>query len=213
MLVFLDESGDTWFKFTEWSSNFFTIALVVFNDRKEAESCDMRIELLKQELGKPAWFEFHYSKSSNKIRKIFYEAVAPYDFFYYGIVINKTQLYSENLRIKASFYKYVSSLVFENAKERIDNATLIIDKTGSDTFEQQFSTYLKRRFNEDGSKKIKKVKMQDSAKNNLLQLADYVVSGINRKYTRPDKESYLSVINYREIYVQFRPKEKPTSSP
>lgn len=210
MLVLLDESWDTGFKFDKESSKYFSIWMVIFNDNEDAEDCDKRIDLLKKELGKPSNFEFHYAKSSSKIKEAFFNAVAPYNFFYYGIIINKEALYSDWLKIKESFYKYVCSLVFENAKDKIENATIVIDKNWSWKFESQLQTYLKRKFNGDGTKKIKKVKMQDSHKNNLLQLADYIASGINRKKTKPEKEHYMQIIAHREMYVQFWPKEKPT---
>ncbi|MBI3313947.1 MAG: DUF3800 domain-containing protein [Candidatus Omnitrophica bacterium] len=38
MLVFIDESGDSGLKITEGSSRYFSIALVVFEDREEAGS-------------------------------------------------------------------------------------------------------------------------------------------------------------------------------
>ena len=50
MLVFIDESGDSGLKIGEGSSRYFTVALVVFEDREEATACDQRIELLKREL-------------------------------------------------------------------------------------------------------------------------------------------------------------------
>ena len=50
MQVFIDESGDSGFKFEKCSSRFFTVAMVVFNDSDEAEACDQRIQLLKKEL-------------------------------------------------------------------------------------------------------------------------------------------------------------------
>ena len=131
MLIFLDESGDTGFKFDLESSKYFSIGIIIFNDTEEAEACDARIEQLKKELGKPANFEFHYAKNSNNIREKFFKAVSPYAFFYYGIVINKTALYGEGFKKKESFYKYVCSLVLENAKDKIENATIVIDKNGS----------------------------------------------------------------------------------
>ena len=64
-------------------------------------------------------------------------AVAPYSFFYYGIVINKdsSKLYGDGFRNKSSFYKYACSLVFENAKEKLNNAIVVIDKSGNLNFE------------------------------------------------------------------------------
>jgi hypothetical protein len=131
MLIFLDESGDTGFKFDLESSKYFSIGIVIFNDTEEAEACDIRIEQLKKELEKPSNFEFHYTKNSNAIKEKFFKAISPYAFFYYGIVINKPALYGEGFKNKESFYKYICSLVLENAKDKIENATIVIDKNGS----------------------------------------------------------------------------------
>lgn len=212
MLVFVDEAGDPWFKFEKNSSLFFTIGLVVFEDRDEAIACENRIELLKRELWYSSSFEFHFKSNSKRVRESFFSAVAPYNFFYYGIVINKSFLYSENLQVKDSFYKYVSSLVFENAKEKLVWATVVVDKSWSKNFERQLQTYLKRKFNGDDIQRIKKLKMQDSSKNNLLQLVDYVTSGIHVSYSSPHKDIYMHKLRHREMYVQIWPKEKPTPS-
>jgi len=209
MLVFIDEAWDTGFQFDKHSSQFFTIWMVVFNEYEEAANCDQRIQLLKKELWLHEGYEFHYKKDSDHIKESFFTAVAPYDFFYYGIVINKTLLSSENFQIQESFYKYVCSLVFENAKEKLNHAIVIIDGSYSKDFEQNFQRYLKKKFNTNSEYKIQKVKMQDSRKNNLLQLADYIASGLNREYIWK-RNSFLQIIKHREIHVQFLPKEKPT---
>jgi len=89
MLAFIDESGDPGLKIEKGSSRYFTIALVIFEDRDEALSCDQRIQLLKKEIGWDKTSEFHFKSNSDKIRRTFLRAVSPYNFFYYGIVINK----------------------------------------------------------------------------------------------------------------------------
>jgi len=117
MLIFIDEAWDPWFKFDKHSSQYFTIWMVIFNDNDEAVACDTKIQLLRKELWLNEEYEFHYKKDSDRIKEYFFNAVAPYNFFYYGIIINKELLTSENLRIKESFYKYVCSLVFESFAE------------------------------------------------------------------------------------------------
>ena len=64
MLVFIDESGDSGFKFDKGSSEFFNVSLVIFNDNDEANACDNRIQLLKKELGKSNNWEFHFKESA-----------------------------------------------------------------------------------------------------------------------------------------------------
>jgi len=206
MLVFIDESGDSGLKIDQGSSKFFTVSLVVFEDREEAIACDKRIELLKTELGWPLSSEFHFKNNSNRVRKFFIEAVSRYNFFYYGIVINKdpAKLYGEGFKNKESFYKYACGLVFENAKDKLHEASVVIDQSGSLQFLNQLVKYLKKKMNSD-RRLISKIKMQDSSSNNLLQLADYIAGIIAKSVYRNDGE-YRRMLAHREINVQIWPK-------
>ncbi|MEW6103124.1 MAG: DUF3800 domain-containing protein [bacterium] len=65
MLVFVDESGDSGFKTEQGSSQFFTVALVIFEEPDEAVACDQRIQLLKREMKLPSEIEFKF----NRLRK------------------------------------------------------------------------------------------------------------------------------------------------
>jgi len=210
MLFFIDESGDPGLKIEKGSSRYFTVSLVVFEERDEALACDQRIDLLRKELGWELNSEFHFKRNSDKVRRAFLQAVAPYNFFYYGIIINKNpqKLWGEGFRDKKSFYKYACGLVFENAKEKLESAIIIIDKSGNLDFRRQLAKYLRKRINEKDKKLIKKVKMQRSSGNNLLQLADYVAGVINRSVQKKKKysEEYRKIIAHREIRVQIWPR-------
>lgn len=208
MLAFIDESGDPGFKLEKGSSRYFIVALVMFEDHEEAEACDHRISLLKRELGYPPDFEFHFAHNSHRVRLAFLQAVAPYDFFYFGIVLNKDpeKLWGEGFKFKESLYKYTCSLVFENAKPYLRQAIIVIDKSGRKEFRSQLRRYLQRKASID-SHAIKKVKSQRSRSNNLLQLADYVAGVINRvAQGKPRARDYHRLIAHREIYVQMWPK-------
>lgn len=205
MLVFIDESGDPGLKLKEGSSDYFVIALVVFEDNEEAIACDQRIQLLKRELGLINE-EFHFKRNSDRIRESFIKAVAPYDFFYYAIILDKDRLYYQGFRDKKSFYKYACSLLFENAKEKLNNSIVLIDKSGSLDFQRQLSKYLKLKMN-NRLRRIKLVKAQKSNSNNLLQLADYIASIINRsvQHKKVNAKHYRKMIAHREIRVQIWP--------
>ncbi|TAN62457.1 DUF3800 domain-containing protein [bacterium] len=209
MLVFIDESGDPGLKIESGSSRYFVISLVVFEDHKEAESCDKRISLLGRELGYPDGFVFHFKDNSHKMRLSFLEAVAPYDFNYFGFVLNKdpNKLWGKGFQFKESLYKSACSYVFENAKPYLKNAIVVIDKSGHEVFRSQLASYLKRKINDKADNIIKKVKMQPDRGNNLLQLADYVAGVINR-YVQGKKGSdeYRRFIAAKEINVQIWPK-------
>ncbi len=59
MLVFLDEAGDVGFKFSKGSSRLLIVTIVLFEEQEEAKNCDLRIDLLRNELKLPKKFELH----------------------------------------------------------------------------------------------------------------------------------------------------------
>jgi hypothetical protein len=191
------------------SSKYFVIVLVIFEDNEEAQAADDRIALLHRELRLDPQFEFRFNKCHRSFREQFLKAVAPYQFFYYGIVINKdpNKLWGDGFKNKDSFYKYACNLVFQNAKTFLDKAVVIIDGSGSKDFRKQLERYFKNRINTPEQRFIKKVKVENSAKNNLLQLADMVAGAIHRSFgSKNDAQSYRPLISHREVYVQLWPK-------
>lgn len=193
----------------KWFQHFFTVALIVFQDKDEANLCDARISKLRKDLSLKSDFEFHFADTSDKKKVEFFNAVSEFNFFYLTITINKSALYGDGFKYKNSFYKYACSLVFENAKAHLENATVIFDGTGSRKFKEQLKAYLKKRINEKDSIKIKHVKVQDSKKNNLIQLADMVCGAVSYSIKKPHKIkiNYRGMISHREIFCQVWPKK------
>lgn len=213
MLVFADESGDPGLKVTQGSSLYFVVALVVFEDEEESKSVEQRLQLLRHELHIDAHFEFKFNKCSRDLRLAFFRAVAPYNFFYYGIVIDKSGIYGEGFKVKESFYKYVTQLVFLNAREHLERALVYIDASGNRDFRREINSYLRRKINL-GKQHIKRVGFLNSANSSLIQLADMVAGAINRsKGNKPDAEDYIKVIRHREAHLQVWPniKKEPKS--
>lgn len=209
MLVFIDESGDTGLEISRGATKYFSMFMVVFEENDEALACDQRIDLLRRELRLDPMYEFHFHRNSNRVRDDFFKAILPYQFFYYGIVVNKEKLFGQGFHNKESFYKYASGLLFENAKERLERATVIIDESGRQLFKYELASYLKRRINvSDHQRYIKKVKMQDSKRNNLLQLTDMIAGAVHRSLLDKSDEGqrWRKVTEAREIYVQIWPK-------
>ncbi len=209
MLVFVDESGDAGMKLGRGSSPYFIVAAVLFEDDDEALACDQRIAHIRRELGLYGRAEFHFNQSSRQVREYFLQQVAPYEFFYFGVVLNKKELHGPGFQYKASFYKYTVSLVFQNAKPHLMDATVVVDRSGGQEFRHQLAKYLKRKMNEEGGPKlIKKVKTERSHNNNLIQLADMVCGAVARSYRldKEDREVYRRIIRHRELRVQKWPK-------
>ena len=182
--------------------------MVTFEETEVAAACDERIKLLRYELGLHKSYEFHFYSNSRKVRQAFLQAVAPYGFFYHAFALNKDpeKLYGPGFNFKGPLYKYVCGLVFENAKPFLIDATVVIDKSGDRLFRDQLAAYLRRRTREGNRSLIRKVKMEESRTNNLLQLADYVAGVINRcVMTKPDAATYHRLIASHEITVRAWP--------
>ena len=209
MLVFIDEAGDTGRKIKQGSSEYFVVAMVLFQDHEEANACDQRINLLKRELKLSSDYEFYFSNNSNKIKLEFLKAVQPYQFVYFAIAINKNpkKLWGPGFTTKESFYKYACQMIFTNASPYLIQAIVILDKLGSPDFRNKLAKYLREKINKNGERKIKKIKQQKSSSNNLIQLADYICGIVNRKISkRKDWKDYYKFINSKEILLQIWPK-------
>lgn len=209
MLVFIDESGDTGRKIDAGSSRYFVISLTLFEEHDEAINCDQRIGLLRKELGIAESFEFHFTNNSHKIRLAFLNAIQPYKFLYFSVAIDKfpEKLWGPGFQTKESFYKYACQMVFTNAMPYLNDAIVVLDKSGSPDFRNRLSKYLKSRMNDLNDKRIFKIKQQRSSSNNLLQVADYVSGIINRKIQgKKDWPEYYKFINDKEMWVQIWPK-------
>jgi hypothetical protein len=77
-----------------------------------------------------------------------------------------------------------------------------------ENFKSELKRYLVRRLKDDSGKCfIKKVRAQDSSKNNLVQLADMIVGAVARSFTgKKDAGEYRSLIAHREMKVEIWPK-------
>lgn len=208
MLVFIDESGDTGRKINHGSSQLFVVSMIIFLDLEEATNLDQRISLLRGELKLSEQYEFHFAHNSDTVRKAFLKAINPYNFTYLSVAINKDpkKLFGEGFNHKQAFYKYACNLVFTNAKPYLEDAIVVIDKSGSADFRNKLATYLQRSFNKE-KKIIKKLKQQESKSNNLLQVADYITGIINRKVEKKkDAREYYKYISSKELSLQIWPK-------
>lgn len=209
MLVFVDESGDPGRRVELGSSPYFVVSAVVFEKHDQAHAADAAIGELRKREGLDPRFEFRFNKCSSNLRVKFLREVSFYGFFYWSIVINKdpTKLYGEGFKNKDSFYKFASKLCFENAKDFLTDAKVVIDGSGSREFKQQLQRYLKREINDDHRRAIRKVAVEDSKANNLIQLADMVSGAVYRSYgSKTDANTYRRIVKAREKRVQLWPR-------
>jgi hypothetical protein len=210
MLVFIDESGDPGKTPGPSCSRFFTVTLVIFHDYDEAEKTEKCIAQLRKELRVAEQFEFHFSKLKHEWRERFLKAVSRYKWLYVSVVINKAELYGPGFAVPDSFYKYTCGRAFELVQPQLRNAIVVIDSSGNRGFREELKAYLRKRLttpHATGEPPIKKLKMEESHRNNLLQLADMVCGAVSRDINHPDeKHRFRKLIAHNQTALHFWPK-------
>jgi len=196
-LIFIDDSGDPHFNFERGSTDRFVIACVIFDDELVAEETAISIKKYRRSLGFPDNMEFKFAKSRDDIKLGFLKIISQFDFRIRAIVADKKIIKSWELQnSQDSFYNYfVKSVLFHN-KGTINNAKIRLDGHGNRVFTRNLSTYLRKELN--GKKTVmSNLRLVDSKRDVLIQMADMVAGAIRRSYDPRKKEnkSYRKVIN------------------
>lgn len=186
MLVLIDESGDAGFKLSRGSTPHFVVAMVIFDDFKEAERTSAIIEAARVSLRiKP---EFKFNKCSVQVKDGFFAAVASCKFSVRALVVDKSKIYSDNLREnKDRFYNFFVKSLLQHDNDILAGARVKIDGSGDREFKRELAAYLKR---ESEAGKIISVKFAESHRDNLIQLADMVAGAIARSYREGDRNEH-----------------------
>lgn len=200
MLGFMDESGDTGFRFERNSSPFFVVTLILVPDEEEVERLRRTIEELKAALRKPS-IEFHFTNTDDRTRETFFNAIKPHDFQVIAAVCNKRSVQS----LQGSHAEFLLSgfgAVMEHARELglLTGANIKYDEAGGSAFQKKLSSQLLARVNgTEIGRYVKRCEPQSSDGNNLIQLVDMVCGAIARPYNKPHKreQNGLELIKHR----------------
>jgi hypothetical protein len=195
MFVYLDESGDTGFKFNRGSSRYFVITLLLVEDPLPFHAA---IEELRAGLGFAAGNEFKWASSSHDVRWAFQRMLRRQDFSARILVVDKSLMKAPHLRQRETFYNFLVQMVLRQDDETIREATIVLDESiKNKKSKQHLATYLRRELNADPRvTKIKAVRYHRSHSDNLLQAADMLSGAIYTRYHRGNSD-YLEYIRVK----------------
>lgn len=205
MKIFIDESGDVWFK--EASSEFFCVALAIFHNDEAIYDFREKMIALRRSLKMKSENEFHYSHLPKKTKYELMNTIIQCEFEFYGIIIQKRKLIAHSIRDKKRFYNYSTSLVINNASEKItEDSEFFIDGSGDRAFRQEISNYLKFKFNDYGKKKIKRIRMVRSESMDEIQLADFLAGCMRRSHEwNTDDIGFMEKLWKQKQHIQIWP--------
>ena len=200
-LIFIDDSGDPGFK--DASSVNFVMAAAIFMDEETATKLNAEISNFRKSLKWQDKHEFKFNKAPKNIIKQFLELVSEYEFEIYGVYLDKRKhLGILDMINPAELYNWSAKELLELIPLR--EARVNLDGRSTKEYRLRVATYLRRSLNGPNQYKIKEVKLRDSKKDNLIQLADIIAGAINRSLQndKTDSKDYIKIIENKIVVLK-----------
>jgi hypothetical protein len=205
MFVYLDESGDTGFKFNKGSSRYFVITLLLVVDPIPFHEA---VEELRVSLGFDRRNEFKWANSSPEVRWSFLAMLRRQEFTARVLIIDKMLMTAPHMQKRDTFYNFLVRLILTHDNGTIQDAIVILDESvKSKKSKQHLATYLRRELNTNvTNRKIREVRYHKSHTDNLVQAADMLSGAINTYYHRGNSD-YLDYVRVKISDLwEWRPK-------
>lgn len=183
--------------------------MVVFDDFVAPE-CDEAINRLRARLSLPFNYEFHFARNSNRVRGLFLEEVSKHSFSYYVFALEKRPdvLEALGLATNTSVVDHVITRTISISSDILLDARVVIDgNKGDREFRKRLKVHLRRAISQPASGRfVREVRIRDSRKDNLLQVADYIAGISNREISgAPDGANLSTVVQNQRRVVEVWP--------
>jgi hypothetical protein len=212
MPTYIDESGDTGVK--PGAMSFFRLAAVHFELVSDLEKYAAAIPALRQDLGLPQTFEFHFAEISHEIRLAFFEAIRDQDFWFFVSSFDKnrerqvptTKQIVRDMTVQGiarhigPWYELVEEVLYGGRALR---ELIVYDKSDDPAFERSLRTHF-RPFSARGRRPgqlIRDVRPGKSNSDPGIQLADMICGAVGRHID--GREQYYDLIRHRQWVIEM----------
>lgn len=193
MFVYLDETGDTGFKFDKGSSRFFLVTILLTSDPVPLNG---EIEAFRLNNRFSIDHEFKFYSSPDSVRERFLRLLLKHECMIRCLVVDKHLLTKGHMRDKEIFYNYLTKMLLKYDGGRLDDARLILDRRDQKKSKQGLGPYIRRELNRGEIRKIRDIKYHDSRRDNLIQAVDMASGAINAHYAK-NRPQFLRIIQSR----------------
>lgn len=210
ILAHIDEFGTNSIEIEkEGVSSHFLICATLIEEKNLIEGQKI-IEQVRD-----TYFQGSEIKSSNVKRKdhvrrlSILNSLNKIDFTIYLIIVDKSEIKSEGLSIKQSFYKYFNKLLVTDLNRLNKKIIFIADQVGSKEFQDSFIQYIENEVTQyDLFNEGKLFEFSNSKDNNLVQLTDFIVGSLakcfDKKVYTEASIDYLNLLK-EKLNVRFWP--------
>jgi len=200
--LWLDESGDSGFRFERGSSKYFVVVFVYLegdNIDEETAKIEKQINRLKEKFSLTADYEFKFSRCKNKLKQEFLEESLKFPIKYKVIVVNKKKLGPPVLKSRELYCEMVRRLLYDNDPP-LKKAIFVVDEVVAQIRQREFKGVLRRYLSKN---MIKKIIQKRSKGEVMIQFADMISGSIFRKYERQDDKFWKMIKNKEKILIEF----------
>jgi len=191
MYGFLDESGAP--GVANNTNDFLAVSAILFDSQETAIKCSGSVNRLRKRLKLPDNYEFHRSHNSVKTQTAVAQLLSSMDFKFITVAIKKNHSRSH------ATYPKLAKLLLHEISIRFTEAKFAMDAN------PVLFTELCRQAR---AAKLYKLKFKEvkSHKNNLIQMADYVValSSHKARNTAKSAENYRAIARKQLVFSEIR---------
>lgn len=203
MYLYLDESGNTGFKFQQGSSRYFVVALVLVRD--PGALADV-LEEQRLAMGKLPGEELKFARLHHDGRIRVLHALAASGLDARVLAVDKHRLAAPDTRSSGGFYKYLIGAALAINFQGIERAHLVVDESfKGKTKQADLATYIKQALNIAGTQNVKRIRditYRQSHREPCLQIADLVAGAVARAYEGKDLQ-YRRIIEQRIVVLEM----------
>lgn len=196
--IFIDEFGNTHLDLSKkgtFSHFIYTSVIIKETDTEKARKILKEI-CFKYRLGDDLKSKNIKSKNFKKRKDILIEFLEKLDFVVDVMVVDKSNLFGDGLKIKKTFYKYFQSLFVEKFNNIYESYSINADKVGEE-FKIELQDYVRKKsisrdlFNPDRNFEI-----FDDKDEKLIQIADFISGCLGKVFcTSHFDKQYIELFN------------------
>ena len=196
--IFIDEFGNTHLDLSKkgtFSHFIYTSVIIKETDTEKARKILKEI-CFKYRLGDDLKSKNIKSKNFKKRKDILIEFLEKLDFVVDVMVVDKSNLLGDGLKIKKTFYKYFQSLFVEKYNNIYESYSINADKVGEE-FKIELQDYVRKKsisrdlFNPDRNFEI-----FDDKDEKLIQIADFISGCLGKVFcTSHFDKQYIELFN------------------
>lgn len=198
MFIFLDESGDLGFDTNKKNSLYFTITLLVCEDKSTQDKIKKAVKRtldkkINHKAKKRRVQELKGTGTSPEVKKYFYERMPHKGWSIYSITVTKANVY-QNLSTatsKKKLYNYLTKKIVAEipCNGNINSINFVVDKCKNKSERADFDQYIKSQLQQQFGLRTKiSIHHEISQNDSCLQAVDLFCWGLQRKAEKQDSK-------------------------